>query len=91
MMKADVLLKNLGLAVRKRREATGISQEKFADRIGSNRAYYGDIERGKRNLTIRSLHRIAEGLSTTVPELLRETAAYEALDIKVRSRKRKSR
>lgn len=89
-MKADALLKNLGLAVRARREAIGVSQEEFADRIGSNRAYYGDIERGKRNLTIRSLHRVAEGLGTTILELMQETASYETPPPpKSRSRKRK--
>lgn len=77
-MDADVLLKTLGQAIRARREARGTSQEGFADRIGANRAYYGDVERGKRNITLRSLQRIADGLDASVLDLIREAADVEA-------------
>lgn len=53
-------------AIRVRREATGLSQEAFGDKIGVNRAYYGDIERGTRNVTIRNLERVARGLGTNL-------------------------
>lgn len=76
-MNVDAVLINLGLAIRARREAIGISQEEFADRIDSNRAYYGDVERGKRNPSIRSLHRIADGLGVSLPQLFAEAAAHE--------------
>jgi transcriptional regulator with XRE-family HTH domain len=76
-MKSDVLLRCLGLALRARREAIGLSQEEFADRIDSNRAYYGDVERGKRNLTVRSLQKIASGLGASMLDVFREAAEYE--------------
>lgn len=38
----------------------GLSQEAFADELGVHRTYMGGIERGERNLTLKSLERIAE-------------------------------
>jgi transcriptional regulator with XRE-family HTH domain len=56
------LQKQVGKAIRAHRERLGISQEAFADRIGMHRAYYGAVERGLRNLTLRNIQRIAQGL-----------------------------
>lgn len=42
------------------REQQGLSQEAFADELGVHRTYMGGIEPGERNLTLRSLERIAE-------------------------------
>lgn len=41
------------------REARGLSQEVFADRLGFHRTYMGGVERGERNLTLKSVERIA--------------------------------
>ena len=41
------------------RQAQGLSQEAFADVLGVHRTYMGGIERGERNLTLKSLERIA--------------------------------
>lgn len=67
------LQRALGEAIRKRREALGLSQESFADLIEMHRAYYGAIERGGRNLTLRSLLRVAQGLDASPSELFRES------------------
>ncbi len=53
---------SLSLSIRVFRERLGISQEAFADRIGMHRAYYGAVERGKKNLTLQTIERIAAGL-----------------------------
>jgi transcriptional regulator with XRE-family HTH domain len=55
------------------RKARGLSQEAFADVLGVHRTYMGGIERGERNLTLKSLERIAtrievEPLSLLTPE-----------------------
>jgi len=71
-MNVDDLLKRLGNAIRNRREALGVSQEAFGDRIKVNRAYYGDLERGARNPTVQSLDRVAKGLGTTIAALFAE-------------------
>ena len=63
----------LGRAVRARREAAGVSQDQFADRIDMHRAYYAAIERGEKNVTLPTLKRVAEGLRVPMSELLRDT------------------
>ena len=50
----------VGENLRAIRHARGLSQEGFADVIGVHRTYMGGLERGERNLTLRSLERIAE-------------------------------
>lgn len=40
----------------------GLSQEQFADLLGVHRTYMGGVERGERNLTLRSVERLAEHL-----------------------------
>lgn len=66
------LQKNLGAALRARREALGYSQESFADAIGMHRAYYSAVERGKHNLTLVTASRVAEGLNAKLSELIAE-------------------
>jgi transcriptional regulator with XRE-family HTH domain len=53
------LQRAVGLNLRAYREGKGLSQEAFADELGVHRTYMGGIERGERNLTLRSLERIA--------------------------------
>ncbi len=52
----------MGRSLRAYREDKGLSQEAFADELGVHRTYMGGIERGERNLTLKSLERIAERL-----------------------------
>jgi transcriptional regulator with XRE-family HTH domain len=59
----------LGKAIRSAREQAGYSQESFARHAGLDRGYYGAIERGKFNLTVETLAKIAHGLDTTVAAL----------------------
>lgn len=54
------LQRTIGRNLRAYREAKGLSQEAFADELGVHRTYMGGIERGERNLTLKSLERIAE-------------------------------
>jgi transcriptional regulator with XRE-family HTH domain len=51
---------NVGHNLRAYRQARGLSQEAFADVLGVHRTYMGGIERGERNLTLKSLERIAQ-------------------------------
>lgn len=63
---------SLGQVIRKRRGSLGLSQDAFADSIKMHRAYYSAIERGEKNLTLRVLLRVAEGLNARVSDLLRD-------------------
>jgi transcriptional regulator with XRE-family HTH domain len=74
-MKARTLQKRIGAAVRKRREALGVSQEGFADRIRMHRAYYGALERGEKNLQLSTLERVCVGLGTSMWEVIRDAEA----------------
>ena len=56
------LQKAVGHALRRYRLERGLSQEEFAEVVGVHRTYMGGLERGERNLTLRSLERIADSL-----------------------------
>lgn len=47
-----------------------MSQEAFADVVGVHRTYMGGLERGERNLTLRSLERLAAELAVDPLSLL---------------------
>ena len=64
------LQRTLGRNVRKIREARGISQEDFADEMEFHRTYLGSIERGERNLSLKSVERLAVQLETSPIQLL---------------------
>lgn len=59
-----------GRAVKERREALGLSQEKLAAHSGLHRTYISDLERGNRNVSLQNILRLSEALSTTASELL---------------------
>lgn len=60
------------------RQARGLSQEAFADMVGVHRTYMGGLERGERNLTLRSVERIAERIGVD-PLVLMNTKADRRL------------
>lgn len=65
----NVQLVRLGLQIRKVRKERGYSQEDFAARAGLDRAYYGGVERGERNLSALNLIKIAAALNVEVGQL----------------------
>ena len=62
----------LGVIVRRRRDALGYSQEEFAEQCGMHRTYMGAIERGERNVSLLNLRRIAAALGLDLSALLAE-------------------
>jgi len=68
-MKKHPHLVALGQQIRKVREEKGFSQEGFAVEAGMDRAYYGGIERGERNVAAINLIQIASVLGVEVGEL----------------------
>lgn len=60
----------MGLIIASRRAQMCIGQKELADRAGIHRTYISDIERGRRNVTIGTLNKIAEVLGISVGELL---------------------
>lgn len=59
-----------GQVVRALREERGLSQEEFATRAGVHRTYMGGIERGERNPTLTTIHKIAAALTVPPYKLL---------------------
>jgi transcriptional regulator with XRE-family HTH domain len=63
-------LRVLGLLIRRRRMATGISQEELGLRCNLDRTYISGLERGIRNPSLTALVNLAQGLNITVSQLL---------------------
>ena len=61
----------LGNRIRSLREVTGLSQEKFALKIGMDRTYYASVEAGKRNIAIINIEKIANGFNISLSELFK--------------------
>jgi transcriptional regulator with XRE-family HTH domain len=68
------LQQTVGRNLRLLRIARGLSQEDFADFLGVHRTYLGGIERGERNLTLKSLERIAQQIHVDPVWLLTEVS-----------------
>ena len=66
------LQKTLGRNLRAYRSERGLSQEQFAELLGVHRTYMGGVERGERNLTLKSVERIAQKIDVDPLELLKE-------------------
>ena len=65
------LQKTGGRNLRAYRMERGLSQEAFAEVLGVHRTYMGGVERGERNLTLKSVERMAEKLEMEVLELMK--------------------
>jgi transcriptional regulator with XRE-family HTH domain len=65
------LQRTVGRNLRAYREAKGMSQEAFADVLGVHRTYMGGVERGERNLTLKSVEKIAAKLGVEPLALLK--------------------
>ncbi|MBF9319422.1 helix-turn-helix domain-containing protein [Mycobacteroides chelonae] len=53
-----------------RRHELGLSQEKAAEVIGLHWTYLGQVERGRRNITLNNIVKIARGLGVDTGELM---------------------
>ncbi len=68
------LQRNFGRNLREYRLARGMSQETFAEVLGVHRTYMGSVERGERNLTLRSVERLAAQIDEEPLTLLRPSS-----------------
>jgi len=74
------ILSNLGVAIRLLRQQRGLSQEALAHLAAIDRSYMSGIERGRRNLSLLNMARIAGALRVPLTELLQPTVGeYVAL------------
>jgi transcriptional regulator with XRE-family HTH domain len=67
----------LGKRIREERLKIGLTQEKLAEFAEVSPAYMGRIERGERNITVKTLIRIANALGTSLDYLLKDAFEME--------------
>jgi transcriptional regulator with XRE-family HTH domain len=67
---ADKLLLRLGHRIRVLRIKQGWTQVEMAEKIGLDRSFLADVERGKRNVSVRNLYFIAKGFKKSLSQLL---------------------
>lgn len=71
------LQQQLGATVRSYRHQLGITQHGLAARTRLRRTYIADVERGRRNVSLSSLGRIAGGLGVALSAFFRELERAE--------------
>ena len=68
-MRPRPILQCLGEEVRTRRKRRGLTQQLLARQAGVSTNLIGSLERGKYNITLEKLHRVAAKLDGTLLEL----------------------
>ena len=66
---ADVQAR-FGRRVREVREKKDISQERLGELAGLHRTYVSSLERGKRNVSLVNIEKLARALGVTMAELV---------------------
>jgi transcriptional regulator with XRE-family HTH domain len=61
----------VGLNLVRLRNERGLTQEAFSEISGMTQGYISDVENGRRNPTVMTLHQIAESLDVHASEMLR--------------------
>lgn len=64
-----IILTKFGERVRNLRKLSNISIEELAFRCDLNRNYLSDVERGRRNLSLIAINKIAKGLDVPIDAL----------------------
>ena len=67
---ADRLLLRLGHRIRTLRKRHGWTQVEMAEKLGLDRSFLADVERGKRNISVRNLYIVARGFKKSLSQLL---------------------
>ena len=69
MVLSDVLVQ-FGKRLRTTRQRKGISQERLAEVAGLHRTYVSSVERGKRNISLMNIERLATALGVAMSDLM---------------------
>jgi len=67
-----VIQKRVGEKIRVLRRQRGLSQEKLAEMIKMDFTSVNELENGKRNPSLKTIHKIARALKVPVENLFRE-------------------
>jgi transcriptional regulator with XRE-family HTH domain len=63
------LLARLGKRIRKLRQQRSWTQVEMAEKVGIDRSFLADVERGNRNISVLNLELIAKGLGVSLSRL----------------------
>lgn len=66
----DRVFAAFGAAVRELRERRQLTQDSLAERADLQRTYVVEVERGRRNVTLRNIARLCEALEVPMAELM---------------------
>lgn len=66
-----MIKEKFGNRIRELRTQLGLSQENFALKINMDRTYYSSVERGKRNIAIENIEKIANGFEMDLETLFK--------------------
>ena len=66
-----MLLRNVGEIIRQHRRMCGLTQEQVAELAGMNVTYLSDVERGKRNVSLINLARLAKAFGMPLEDVLK--------------------
>lgn len=69
MIKMNKIEVRFGQRIKEIRLKQNISQEELSFRSGLSKNYISDVERGTRNISLKSIEKIAEGFSINIKEL----------------------
>ena len=76
------LLRDFSNNLRKYRNASGLSQEAFANKAGLHRTYISALERGKRSIALDNIEKIANALGIDAYLLFIDTTKETSTDTK---------
>lgn len=84
-MSSAAITARFGAAVRNMRFRLGLSQEELAERADLHRTYIAGIERGGRNVTLKSAAKLADALKVSIGQLLSsETENHQRANLSAR-------
>jgi transcriptional regulator with XRE-family HTH domain len=69
-METSLITSRFGATVRSLRHGLGLSQEALAERAELHRTYIADVEGGARNVTLKTMERLARALEVSTATLL---------------------
>lgn len=72
MKKHKQILSDFGFAVSALRYERGLTQQMLAKKAGLQRTYLAEVERGKRNATLKTIVQLARALGVTPADLVKD-------------------
>jgi CheY-like chemotaxis protein/predicted XRE-type DNA-binding protein len=79
-MEKVAIEKRLGISIKRWRNRLEIPQDELARRAGLQRSYISDVERGSRNISLKSIEKLADALGISVLTLFSDVNSKSATE-----------